>query len=205
MRFSSRPEVGRHSISVIFGSILLSGCVTTPEFDKLTGITPKTIADVIKCELIWAREDHPDLAGRKNDPAYPPWLAVADLTLEVDEGATLTPSFTHTDVISKTVSHVFNWGLKLDSQSQRIFTQSITFKIDELNDERCKSRDIGGTGFALNGNLGLSEIVRMAQESAKYEPETGAFGPRPRAAVEEEAVAAPSISDSRCSSSLQKT
>jgi len=76
----------------------------------------------------------------QNDPSHPPWLAVADLTSEVDEGATLTPSFTRTDVISKTVSHVFNWGVKLDTQSQRIYTQSITFRIDELNDERCKDR-----------------------------------------------------------------
>lgn len=181
----SRKQSGRcyRMISVMFCSILVSACVTTPEFDTLTGITPKTIADVIKCELIWARDDHPELAGRKNDPAHPPWLAVADLTLEVDEGATLTPSFTHTDVISKTVSHVFNWGVKLDTQSQRIYTQSITFRIDELNDERCKDREtLGGRGFSLNGNLGLSEIVRMALESAKYSPETGTFGPKAFAA-----------------------
>jgi hypothetical protein len=73
-------------------------------------------------------------------------------------------------------------GIETRFPISKNFTQSITFKIDELNDERCKSRDIGGTGFALNGNLGLSEIVRMAQESAKYEPETGAFGPRAKAA-----------------------
>jgi len=162
--------------SVTFVSALVSGCVTLPEFDKVTGITPASIVQVIKCELIWARQDNKQL----QDGHSPAWLAVADLTLQVDETTTLTPSFAHTDMVSRSLSRLFNWGVKLDTRAQRIYTQSVTFKIPELHDPRCANRDsIGGAGFALNGSLGLSEIVRMAFGSSQYVPtkDGGVFGP----------------------------
>ncbi len=160
---------------IVLGALGVGGCVTTPEFDAVSGVTPATIADVVKCELIWAREDHPQLSGQPGEKS-PPWLAVADLTLQVDESATLTPAFTHTDVVSKAVSHVFGWGIKFDTQAQRIYTQSITFKIDKLKDptHRCDNRElVAGTGFSLNGRLGLSEVVGMAFASSKYVPAEG--------------------------------
>jgi hypothetical protein len=175
MKYSGRRGGRRFALSFIsLFSVLGSGCVTTPEFDKLSGITPATIVEVVKCELIWAAEDHPQLVGS------PPWVAVADLTLQVDETTTLTPSFSHTDVVSRTFSRVFNWGVKLDTQAQRIYTQSVTFRIRSLKDPagRCANREsIGGAGFALNGRLGLSEIVGMAFGSTKYVPgKSGAAG-----------------------------
>jgi len=160
--------------SVAFLSVLVSGCVTLPEFDKLSGITPTTIVEVVKCELIWAKKDHDELRS------FPPWVAVAELTLQVDETTSLTPSFTHTDVVSRSLSRLFNWGVKLDTRAKRIYTQSVTFNMDDsLQDPagHCANRDsVDGVGFALNGRLGLSEIVGMAFGSAKYVPGEGNEG-----------------------------
>jgi hypothetical protein len=185
----SRRRQGRSLalFSVAFLSVLSSGCVTIPEFDKLSGITPVTIVEVVRCELYWAYQDHKELQG------YPPWYAVADLTLQIDETTSLTPSFTHTDMVSRSLSRMFNWGVKLDTSAKRIYTQSVTFDIREIgidennrNRKRCADRDsIGGVGFALNGRLGLSEIVSMAFEAARYVAGKDRFEPHKYAALAE--------------------
>jgi hypothetical protein len=168
-------------------SAATGGCVTTPEFDKLSGITPTTIVQVVKCELIWARDDHPQLLGAQTTGGTR-WVAVADLTLQVDESASLAPSFTHTDVVSRSLSRVFNWGVKLDTKAQRTYTQSVAFEIAELTDPagQCADREaIGGGRFALNGQIGLSEIVGMAFSAAKYVPGQG-FEPHPEYLVKDD-------------------
>lgn len=162
-------------------SMLSGGCVTMPEFDKMSGITPATIVQVVKCELIWARSDHPQLWGDART-GVKQWVAVADLTLQVDESTTLTPSFTHTDVVSRSFSRLFNWGVKLDTKAQRTYTQSVAFEIADLKDPagECSDREsVGGGRFALNGRIGLSEVVGMAFGAAKYVPNEG-FEPHDR-------------------------
>jgi len=168
-------------------SVLGSGCVTTPQFEKLSGITPATIVEVVRCELYWAYQDHKELRG------FPRWYAAADLTLQIDESTSLTPSFTHTDMVSRSLSRVFNWGVKLDTRAKRIYTQSVTFDIREIgidennrNKKRCADRDaIDGVGFALNGRLGLSEVVGMAFEAAEYVAGKDRFEPHKFAALAE--------------------
>jgi hypothetical protein len=156
--------------SVIALQSLVGGCVTTPEFDRVSGVTPQTIAKVIKCELIRARTDHVQLVGKDpatgiHTPNFPVWLAVAELTLTVDETATLTPSFTHTNIVSKTVSEAFSWGVKFDTQASRTYNQTITFRIDQLEpDPECAELR---RGILLNGSLGLSEAVGMAFSAAQ--------------------------------------
>ena len=104
--------------------LLVSGCVTDPSFETLSGVTPKTIVDVIECELIEARQKIRDANKNSKDkikrPTLDEWTAVADLTLQVDEEASLAPAFTHTDVVSKSLTRVFDWGVKFDAQATRI-------------------------------------------------------------------------------------
>ncbi len=141
--------------------LLVSGCVTTPQFETLSGVTPKTIVDVIECELIEARQKIRDanqrLADKKKRPTLDEWTAVADLTLQVDEEASLAPAFTHTDVVSKSLTRVFDWGVKFNTQATRIYTETVTFKISDL-----KTCRMPASRVSLNGNLGLEEIVGMA-------------------------------------------
>jgi hypothetical protein len=188
----------RSMVPILFLSLITAGCATTPSFDKISGVTPKTIVEVIECEIIAARDkkkrekmastsNRSSMAGDKSIAMLdtkmtglpmlgakmtgPPkivrvydltnFYAVADLTLQVDEQATLAPSFTHTDVVSKSVTRMFDWGVKLDTQSHRVYTETVQFNINGLSDEknRCAQRRIG---LSLNGTLGIEEVVNMA-------------------------------------------
>jgi len=140
--------------------LLVSGCVTTPQFETLSGVTPKTIVDVIECELIEAREKIRNANKRldkKKQPTLDEWTAVADLTLQVDEDASLAPAFAHTDVVSKSLTRAFDWGVKFNTQATRIYTETVTFKIADL--KTCRRP---ATRLSLNGNLGLDETIAMA-------------------------------------------
>src|SRR5262249_4340549 len=48
--------VMRSFVLLLFASLMTAGCATTPSFDKLSGVTPKTIVDVIECEIIAAKK-----------------------------------------------------------------------------------------------------------------------------------------------------
>src|SRR5262245_14813389 len=89
------------------------------------------------------------------------YVAVAELTLQVDEQATLVPSFTHTDVVSKTFTRAFDWGVKLDTQSHRAYSESITFVIGKMSDDKNSCERLRA-GISLNGKLGIEEVVDMA-------------------------------------------
>ena len=136
--------------------MLSCGCVNTPRLDTISGVKPKTVIDVIACELIEARQKFPRLQYRNSRDEY--WVAVADLTFQVDEQLTLAPSFTHTDVVSKELTRAFDWGLKFDTQAQRIYNESVFFPVGEL--KTCDHR--AGSGISLNGKLGLVEVIDLA-------------------------------------------
>jgi hypothetical protein len=179
----------RRVLLIVCASFATSACATTPHFEKVTGVTPKSIIDVIQCEIIAAKKKRERVASENRAMARsksismleasrpimgvmgPPrarqttslrnFYAVADLTLQVDEQMTLAPSFTHTDVVSKSFTRIFDWGVRLDTQSHRVYTETVQFKIDELTDDKnlCPQRKIG---LSLNGNLGIEEVVDMA-------------------------------------------
>ena len=159
---------------ILCASLLTSACATTPGFEKITGVTPKTIVDVLECEIIAAKKKNTVRLARerrlqrmgKLPKNYPlrdltTFVAVAELTLQVDEQATLIPSFTHTDVVSKTFTRAFDWGVKLDSQSHRAYSESITFIIGKMSDDKNSCEQLR-RGISLNGKLGIEEVVDMA-------------------------------------------
>jgi hypothetical protein len=154
-------------------ALLISGCVSLPEFDTSRGVTPKSVVAVIECELIRVRNKIDAENKLKRDTGEAKnkaledlhgWIAVAELALQVDEQAVLTPSLSHVGAATKSFASVFDWGAKLDTQSQRIYNQTVTFNVTDLR-ERCTSETIG-TGVALHGSLGLDEVLHMAFESA---------------------------------------
>jgi hypothetical protein len=140
--------------AILSASFVLAGCVTTPSFDRVTGVTPRTVVDVIQCELATTKKN---LAERATPIRLDKWTAVAELTLQVDEQATLTPAFSHTSLASRMLT--IDWGLKLDTQSTRIYNEKVTFTIRNLNTDSCSALR---RGITLNGNLGLQEVVEMA-------------------------------------------
>jgi len=164
----------RSFVSILFVSCILSGCATLPNFEKVTGVTPKTIVDVLECEIIAAKKKNtlrrikerrlqrmgllPKTYTIRDLTTY---VAVAELTLQVDEQATLVPAFTQTDIISKTFTRAFDWGVKLDSQSHRAYSESVTFVIAKMSDDKNSCERLR-TGISLNGKLGIDEVVDMA-------------------------------------------
>jgi len=159
---------------ILFASLMTAGCATTPSFDKLTGVTPKSIVDVIECEIIAAKKKNAIKVARdlnlirmgKLPRTYPirdlkKFVAVAELTLQVDAQATLLPSFTQTDIISKTFTRAFDYGVKLDSQSHRVYSETINFTVVAMSDDKnsCEQRRVG---ISLNGKLGIEEVIDMA-------------------------------------------
>lgn len=139
----------RSAIAVV--TVFVGGCVTTPQFESMSGVTPSSVIDVIQCELVQTKS------------YFRGWTAVADLTFQVNEQLTLAPSFTHTDVVSKSLTRIFDWGLKFDTQSSRIYSETITLDLDSLVATKwCDAHTTQGTqGVSLNGNLGLVEVIKM--------------------------------------------
>jgi hypothetical protein len=170
----------------IFVVLITSGCATTPHFDQISGVTPKTIVDVIECEIIAARKKYRVQSDRqwarfwagRQTAKYPirdlrGFHAVAELNLQVDEQLTLAPSFTHTDVVSKSLTRIFDWGVKFDTQSQRVYSESVVFDIGRMADDKPSCRD-RLPGVSLNGTLGIEEVVDMAFGS--IDPDDQAIG-----------------------------
>src|SRR5262245_43143144 len=167
-------SVMRRVMLILCASLVTSGCATTPGFEKITGVTPKTIVDVLECEIIAAKKKNALRLVRerrlqrmgKLPKGYAlrdltTYVAVAELTLQVDEQATLVPSFTHTDVVSKTFTRTFDWGVKLDTQSHRAYSESITFVIGRMSDDKNSCERLRA-GISINGKLGIEEVVDMA-------------------------------------------
>ncbi len=164
----------RRVMLILCASLVTSGCATLPHFERITGVTPKTIVDVIECEIIAAKRKNTIKVAREQSliragklpRTYPirdlkKFVAVAELTLQVDEQATLVPSFTQTDIISKSFTRAFDWGVKLDSQSHRVYSETVNFSILAMSDDKnsCEHRRVG---LSLNGKLGIEEVIDMA-------------------------------------------
>jgi len=186
--------VMRSFASILFVSFILSGCATTPRFEKVTGVTPKTIVETLECEIIAAKKKNDIRVARekamarqnqRKKPLLPKrpemprnndikdlrdYVAVAELTLQVDEQATLAPAFTQTDIITKTFTRAFDYGVKLDSQAHRVYSESVAFRINDITDPNnsCERRR---AGISLNGKLGIEEVVDMAFGSIDPEDE----------------------------------
>lgn len=164
----------RQLLSILVALLATSGCATLPHFDRVSGVTPKTIVDVIECEIIAAKKKNNRRIARetmlrrrgqlpKNHVIRDlrSYQAVAELTLQVDEQAVLAPSFSHTDVVSKTFARAFDWGVKLDTQVQRTYSETIAFSIAAMSDDKDSCKQLR-QGLSLNGKLGIEEVVDMA-------------------------------------------
>jgi hypothetical protein len=145
-----------------YGFLLLSvgGCMSTPEFPKDSAVKPRMVVRAIECELFNARRG---FKAHELDK----WVASADLVLQVDQQATLIPAFTHTNFVSSSLTRTFDWGLKYDSTAQRIYNESVTFKLDKLNPKDCENS---------RSEFGLKEVMDMAFNSVDPDDEAVVLG-----------------------------
>jgi hypothetical protein len=148
-------------------AVCLTACTSLPRYENpLTGgVKPKDVVQAIECELIdalpiWKK-------ALKKEAVKGKMVAVAELTLQVDEQATLTPSFTHTEIVSKTFSRIFNWGVKLDTTANRTYNEAVVYVLDpNRNVPYPKScNDSNAARHSISGNLGLAELLERGLTS----------------------------------------
>ncbi len=181
-------------LSLFSLSAIFAGCTTLPHFDyEHTDVTPRHVIDAIECELaavdrsyFWSTPPKtPSLSHTKNN-----WVAVAELTLQVDEQMTLTPAGTQSSTVLAAATRVFDWGAKLDTTSQRVYNETIVFDIKQkpvaaagkqaispqmpLVETKPDACAADYRKRSLTAGLGLAEVSRLASESAQGGGRVGA-------------------------------
>jgi len=105
---------------------LLTGCASFPSIPE-DRVNISTLVKKIECEIYQSSQKHPQLTEHG-------WLAVADLTLQVDDEAGIKPSLSYLQpthfLLGLSGSH--------DRTQQNIFVLSLTIHIKELDGTACE-------------------------------------------------------------------
>jgi len=151
---------------VAASAIALSACAGVPDFDIGSPVTVANIIDRIECETYLATKSHPKL--RKDR-----WVGVADLFLQVDDTAGLTPSLTYIQPLA-TAGTQWTLGVSgtVKRARQRVYNESIKLDLSALNGKTCNKVD---TDYDLTGNLGIEETLDIASRSLQKGEDTAAF------------------------------
>jgi hypothetical protein len=147
----------------------VGGCGGVPPLDIPSDLTVAHIIDRIQCEVWKARHKYPRFRNRA-------WVAVANLTLQVDDSVGLTPkvSFIHPFATEGT-NFAFGASATLKGARQRIYVEQIEILVDKVNKGSCdRQRD----GFSLTGELGIVETVAIAMSSIDSD-DAVQFQPKP--------------------------
>lgn len=150
-------------------TMIVSSCSTAPEMDEVDGTathgpTVQNIVDRIQCEVSGAVHVY-SKAFKGNH-----WGVVATLTLQVDDSVGVNPtvSFIEPSEFS------FGLGAGVTGSRQRIYTQTLTYKTDDLLAQEgptsCERRS------RLAGDLKIQEVVRTAVGGPNGVAASTAFG-----------------------------
>jgi hypothetical protein len=138
-----------------FGAFLGS-CAGVPHLDIQSPVTVANIVDRIECEAWIARKNNPILATNQ-------WTGVAELYLQVDDHAGLTPTVSFIrPLATEGTKFAFGASATIKRSRQRIYNQSIRLDMWKLNGATCnKPYD----GYDLSGELGITETLNIAFQS----------------------------------------
>jgi hypothetical protein len=147
----------------------LTGCVGIPQLAIPGPIAVSRIVDEVQCEVQAAADKYPRLRTER-------WAAAVNLTLQVDDGAGLTPTLSFID---PTASFTFGASAALKGARQRIYTESLDLDVRSLKRRNCVRLP---DAFDLSGNLGIVEAVDLglgsleeSEDQAKFDKDK-AFG-----------------------------
>lgn len=147
-------NLGRYGTAICL-LLTVTGCSGAPRLDLPNGrVTVRNIEDRVQCEVFKAARNHPRLKTEQ-------WVAVAALTLQVDDGAGLSPNLAY---IQPAASFMFNAGAVLSGARERIFDETLSIPIANLSSAIC--RDDNTSDNVLTGELGIIETVDLALRSA---------------------------------------
>lgn len=139
--------------SILFAVSVVGGCTTIPDLDSVEardigGPTVKQITDRISCEVQNAVAKHrPDFARKT-------WAAEAQLSLQVEDKVSATPTLSFIEP----AEFSFGVGGELSSARQRTYTHTIKYEVPKLTgtEQTCSGRRY------LSGDLGIVEMVDTA-------------------------------------------
>jgi hypothetical protein len=137
-------------------AVALSGCAGIPELDIQSPVTVANIIDRIQCEAYQAARRYPKLRSER-------WVGVADLYLQVDDSAGLTPALTYVQPLAAAGTQ---WAIgasgTVKRARQRVYNESLTLEMAKLNGKTC---DKVLAEYDLTGNLGIEETLLIASQS----------------------------------------
>jgi len=147
-------------------TIILSGCANVPEYDIQSPVTVAHILDRIQCEAHAAAKDHKLFRDEK-------WVGVADLFLQVDDNAGLSPTLSYIEPLAATGTK-FTLGVSgnVKRARQRVYNEQVHFDFIKLNDKMCSKPLVA---YDLTGDLGITETLAIAAESIDNKEDNLAF------------------------------
>ena len=137
-------------------AIAVSGCAGVPQLDIQSLVTVAHILDRIQCEAHRAAQKYPIFRDER-------WVGVADLYLQVDDSAGLSPTLAYIEPLAAAgTKFAFGISGNLKRTRQRVYNETVTFDFLKLNEAMCK-KDL--VAYDLTGDLGITETLKIAAES----------------------------------------
>lgn len=140
--------------------LLVAGCAGVPQLDIPSRLTVAQIVDKIQCEVWQAWEKNRELAkkGRVKRPTHT-YLAVASLTLQVDDSAGVSPTVSFIEPLAVAgTQFTFGASAALKGARQRIYTEAFSLLVDDAKEEFC---NLPRDNFDLTGDLGIVDAVDL--------------------------------------------
>lgn len=136
--------------------VFLGGCAGVPAYDIPSPVTVANIIDRIECEAFQATKQNPMLVTDR-------WVGVADLYLQVDDSAGLTPALRFIEPLAR-AGTTFAFGASgiLKRSRQRLYSETIRIDMAKLNGKTCQKYD---AYYDLTGELGIVETMGIALAS----------------------------------------
>jgi hypothetical protein len=149
----------RRTTAVVL-TIFVAGCTNIPQLDIPSPFTVAHIVDQIQCEISRAAGKHLRLKTEQ-------WIAVADLTLQVDDSVDLVPKVSVIEPLAtEGTNFTFGASAQLKRARQRIYTETIIIPFNKDNKKACHTvKDL----YDLTGDLGITETVALGLGSFDQE------------------------------------
>jgi hypothetical protein len=162
-------------------TVALCGCSTVadlylvqPEIDANSHLKPEadskqnpppTVREIekeIQCEVRRTVLDNADQFQKST------WVAAATLTLQVDDGAQLSPTLSFIDPLNLASSFTFGVGATISGSRQRIFTETVTYAVNTILAKPDAQKPVQSCAFKndLSGNLEIESTAVAALDAA---------------------------------------
>lgn len=133
----------------------VSGCAGVPVLDTTSDLTVAHIVDQIQCELARSHHKHKRLKTEQ-------WIAVADLTLQVEDSIGAAPKVSFIHPLAAGGSFAFGAGAELKRARQRIYTETLEMAISKTKLSSCATPK---DDFDLTGDLGIISAIDIGLSS----------------------------------------